>query len=80
MPSYFFDLEIAGAITKDDCGLDLNGFEAARLEATRTLGDLARGLLLDGCSKSIALQVRDNTDQPVLKVTLAIEVNATTPD
>jgi hypothetical protein len=42
MPQYFFDIVADGELVPDEEGMNLPGLDAARREASHSLGDLAR--------------------------------------
>ena len=71
MPCYFFDI-YDPKLTHDDVGVDCADLEAVRLQAKRTLPDMARDLLpLDGDHQFISVVVRDEQNQTVYTATLA---------
>jgi hypothetical protein len=74
MPHYFFDTRDNSDVIRDDTGLELEGLDAARDEATRGLADLARDVLPGAIRRELAVQVRDDGDHEVLRAALWFEV------
>jgi hypothetical protein len=78
MPRYYFDLWEDGDVAVDDEGMELRDIKAAREEAARSLGDMAR----DAFSRSsrntfthdMAIEVRDAAG-PVLQVKLSLAIS-----
>lgn len=73
MPRYYFDVR-DGHLTEDDVGIEFDGIEAARDEAARALGEMARDVLPGSAVREIAIQVRDGTREPLLRTVLRFEV------
>ena len=73
---YFFDTRDDSHVVRDEIGLDLDGPEAARDEATRGLADLARDALPGATRRELAVEVRDDADRAVLRAALWFEVAA----
>lgn len=74
MPHYFFDTRDGSQCIRDEIGLELNGIDAARDEATQGLADLARDALPGSARRELAIEVRDEADHMVLKAALWFEV------
>jgi hypothetical protein len=74
MPRYFFDTRDGAYLVRDDVGVELDGFGAARDEATAGLADLAHDALPGAIRRELAVQVRDEADQEVLRAALWFEV------
>jgi hypothetical protein len=74
MPHYFFDTRDGDHFTRDELGLELDGIEAARDEATLGMGDLARDALPGALRRELAIEVRDETDRQLLRASLWFEV------
>jgi hypothetical protein len=73
MVRFFFDLAKNGVLSPDDTGLELAGDEAAKIEASKALAEMATALI--GSDKgSIALLVRDDSGARVCTVTMALSV------
>jgi hypothetical protein len=75
MPLYFFDTRDNSNVVRDEIGVHLDGFDAARDEATRGLADLARDALPGTVRRELAVEVRDRFDQAVLRAALWFEVD-----
>jgi hypothetical protein len=71
---YFFDIEDGVDEVRDDEGLELSGLEAAKAEAVRTLPDLAKSGVPERDQRVVAIRVRDETGQAVLKASLTLAV------
>jgi hypothetical protein len=74
MPRYFFDTRDGAYLVRDDVGVELDGFGAARDEATAGLADLAHDALPGAIRRELAVQVRDEADHEVLRAALWFEV------
>ena len=73
MPRYYFDVR-DGHLTEDDIGLEFDGIEAARDEAARALGEMARDVFPGSVARELAIEVRDENKEPLLRTTLRFEV------
>jgi hypothetical protein len=74
MPHYFFDTRDGADLIRDEEGVELDGMEAARDEATRGLADLAKDALPGAMRRELAVEVRDAGDQALLRAALWFEV------
>jgi hypothetical protein len=74
VPRYFFDTRDNSHFVRDEDGLELNGLDAARTEATRGLADLAKDVLPGAARGELAVEVRDDTDRALLRAALWFEV------
>jgi hypothetical protein len=74
MPHYFFDTRDGADLIRDEEGVELDGIEAARDEATRGLTDLAKDALPGALRRELAVEVRDRGDQALLRAALWFEV------
>jgi hypothetical protein len=74
MPRYYFDIHDDDLFTPDDEGVDLDGVEAARDEAARTLGEIARDVLPGSLRRVLKVEVRDEDREPLLEARLVFEV------
>jgi hypothetical protein len=74
MPVYYFDTRDGQERITDEIGLDLDGIEAARDEATRGLADLARDALPGSERRELAIEVRNQTHRLLSRVALWFEV------
>ncbi len=74
MARYYFDVQDGKTFTPDEEGLELPGLKAAEDEAARTLPDIAKDSLPDGGHRDFAIIVRDEAGHPVLRLSLAFDV------
>ena len=77
MPRFYFDLFVGSASNSDVASYEIDSLEAAEIEARRSAGELARERLLtvqSGISEDIRIEVKDLLRQPVLTVTVSIQV------
>ncbi|GJD99708.1 DUF6894 family protein [Methylobacterium isbiliense] len=74
MHRYFFDLEAEGFDARDDVGVVLADDGAARAEAVLALRSCAAAPLPCGRRADLALRVRDETGQTVMRVVLGATV------
>jgi hypothetical protein len=75
MPRYYFDTFDGDALSQDDEGLELDGIEAARHEARKTLPDMARDKVPDdGDRRTMTVKVRDETGKVVITASLSLLV------
>jgi hypothetical protein len=77
MPRYFFDIHDGARSTTDDVGVELDELEAARQEAARTLGEIARDILPDGDRQEVVIEVKDEAGQRVLVAKLSVSIELT---
>jgi hypothetical protein len=73
MPRYSFDTR-DGEFIRDEDGMELDGIDAARDEATRGLADFAKDALPGSVRRELAVEVRDEWDRYVLRASLWFEV------
>lgn len=73
MVRFFFDLATDGVLLPDDTGLELASDEAAKIEASKALVQMATALV-GSDSGSMALVVRDDSGARVCTVTMALSV------
>jgi hypothetical protein len=77
MPHFYFDLFVGSVSNCDEASYEISSIEAAEIEARRSAGELARELLLavrSGTSEDIRIEVKDDLRQPVVAVTVSIQV------
>ena len=74
MPRFYFDVRDGGSFIEDDDGLVLPDLEAARDEATRALADMGRDALPGAVVRELAIEVRDEAKQPLLRAVLRLEI------
>ena len=68
---YFFDTNEDGTLVRDEEGCEMNGPQAARVEAIAILPQLAKDLKTDGNRYTLAVTVRDVTSKPVFQAKLS---------
>lgn len=77
MPRFYFDIVLGTVSSRDEAGHEIDSLQAAEIEALRTAGELARDQLFDlqnAIPGAIRVEVRDKHRQPVLTVTVSIQV------
>ena len=74
MPRYYFDIQDDDLFTPDHDGAELDDIEAARDEAARTLGEIARDVLPGAHRRVLKVEVRDAAKESILQATLVYEV------
>jgi hypothetical protein len=74
MPHFYFDTRDGPDLIRDEIGLELDGIEDARDEATRGIADLARDALPGAVRRELSVQVRDEAARDVLRASLWFEV------
>lgn len=63
MPRYYFDVLDDGRLSVDTEGTDLADPEAARLEATQALAEMARDVLPGARTKHLTMTVREDKNR-----------------
>ncbi len=80
MARYFFDTNTGNSLIEDEEGVELDGTEAARLQAQTALADMARDVVPgDGPRRTITVRVRDETGRTVLRAALSLTVEIEKP-
>lgn len=77
MPRFYFDLSLDAFTNRDEVGYEIDSLHTAEIEALRTAGELMRERLLKMQSATpddIRVEVKDEYQQPVLTVTVSIQV------
>ena len=77
MPRFYFDLVLGAFTNRDEVGYEIDSLHTAEIEAWRTAGELTRDRLLKMQSATpddIRIEVTDEQRQPVLTVTVSIQV------
>ena len=77
MPRFYFDVFIGSASSHDEAGYDIDSLHAAEIEALRSAVELTRDRLVQlqsATSEDIRVEVKDEHRQPVLTVTVSIQV------
>jgi hypothetical protein len=72
MPRFFFDTYDGDFFAPDNEGQDLEGIEAAKLQAQEALPDMAEDKLPDGDQRVFVVSVRDEAGQVVVRVSLTL--------
>ncbi len=80
MPLFYFDhFEDSRVVLTDAIGLNLRDADAARVEASRGLGDLAKDVLMTiGPKCTLEIRVRNENSEPVLVALLEFEARLVT--
>lgn len=73
MPRYYFDSRDGDSFIEDEEGLEFPDIETARDQATAALADLARDVLPGSVRRELAIEVRDEGKEPLLRTILVFE-------
>ena len=71
---FYFDVRDGSKFIRDENGLELSGVDQARDEAATTLAELVKGRLPGVFEYEIAIEVRDEAKEPLLRAMLRFEV------
>jgi hypothetical protein len=74
MPVYYFDIRVGDSFTPDDTGFVLHDLEAAQKEAATALAEMARDVVPTAMVREMAIEVRDEAKEPLLRTTFRFEV------
>ena len=74
MPRYYFDIQDDDLFTPDHDGAELDDIEAARDEAARTLGEIARDVLPGALRRVLKVEIKDAAKELLLEARLVFEV------
>jgi len=77
MPRFYLDLCLDTVTDRDEAGYEIGSLEVIETEARRSAGRLAAERLLTmpgGASEDIRIEVTNELRQPVLTVTVAIQL------
>ena len=74
MPRYYFDSRDGDKLVTDDLGVELSGIEAARDQAAAGLVDFAKDVVPGSTRRELAIEVRDEAREPLLRTSLVFEV------
>ena len=77
MPRFYFDLFLGAFTNRDEVGYEIDSLHAAEIEAMCSAGELTRDRLFQvqsATSEAIRVEVKDEQRQPVLTVTVSIQV------
>jgi hypothetical protein len=72
MPRYYFDTRDDQTFMEDEMGLEFPDLESVKVEAARSLAELARDVIPGAFQRELAVQVRDELG-PVLKVLMTFQ-------
>jgi hypothetical protein len=73
VPHYYFDSRDGDRFVQDDVGLEFPDIEMARDQATAALADMARDVLPGSLRRELAIEVRDEGWEPLLRTMLVFE-------
>jgi hypothetical protein len=74
MPRFFFDFREDECLSTDEEGLDLPDVAAAESEAAKAAADVGAEVLPNGSVRAVMVQVRSETGQRVMNVTVSMAV------
>jgi hypothetical protein len=74
MALYFFDVRDDSRLYPDDQGTEMDGLEAARTEAFAALADYVRDIRPTENRRCVAIEVRNEKNEPFLKAVMIFEV------
>jgi hypothetical protein len=78
MPRFFFDIHDGEDFTPDRQGLELDGLEAAKAEAKKTLPEIVKDEMPEGDRRDFTVDVKSAAGQIVWRVTLSLVVESPT--
>ena len=70
---YFFDTRDNDRVFADDVGIELPSFDRVKIEATRSLAELALDVLPGSYHRCLGVDVRNEANQLILSTELAFE-------
>lgn len=78
MPLFFFDSRNGQLNVRDDLGLNLPDLAEAKRAAFKTLGDMARDLvMIEGTPFEVSVNVRDQSDRVLATASATFEMYET---
>jgi hypothetical protein len=80
MPCYFFDTQDDNEVILDDVGSECANLEVVKMEASKSLAELARDVLPGSFRRRLGVNVRDEDHRPVMIVELTFEARLLFPD
>jgi hypothetical protein len=80
MAWYFFDTRDDDEVITDDVGLECPNLEAVKVEAAKSLAELACDVLPGSLRRCLGVDVRDDDHRPVLVAELTFEARMLLPD
>jgi hypothetical protein len=72
MRRYYFDTRDNGTFLEDDIGLEFPNLESVKIEAARSLAELARDVIPGVLQRELAVEVRDELG-PVLEALMTFQ-------
>jgi hypothetical protein len=79
MAWYYFDTRDDDVFIPDEVGLECENLEVVKLEATKSLAELARDVLPGSLRRRLGVDVRDEDHRPVMIVELTFEAHVLLP-
>jgi hypothetical protein len=79
LPRFHFDVHDGLLFVPDEEGLELDGFDSAKREATEAVLEIGRDRLKSEDSRAVTIEVRDEHRRQVLTVTVSLEINRVDP-
>lgn len=80
MPRYFFDTYDGESFITDETGLEFENLDRAKVEAQRSLPEMAREGLRDGNHRTFVVSVRDEAGAILVRMSLSLVVEEGTVD
>lgn len=74
MPRFYFDVRDGDAFIQDGEGLEFADIEAARQSAATALAEMAKDAIPGAERHDMAIEVRDEANEPLLKAVLTFAV------
>jgi hypothetical protein len=74
MALYYFDLRDDNRLYPDDQGSEMDGLNAARIEAFAALADYVKEIAPTDNRRRVAIEVRGENSGPLLRVMMIFEV------
>jgi hypothetical protein len=73
MPMFFFDTRDDGALVNDDVGLEFPDLETVRMQAAKSLAELAADVLPRSTERCLGVDVRDECNRAILTTELTFK-------
>ncbi len=74
MQRYFFDTRDNDTLTQDEDGLEYSEVGEVKSAAARALAEIARDVIPSSDRRELAIEVRDESNRPVLRSMMTFEV------
>jgi hypothetical protein len=74
MPRFFFDTYDGDRFLPDEVGVEFESVEAAKLEAQRSLPEMAREVFPEGNHRTFVVSVRNEAGTVVVRMSLSMVV------